>query len=259
MSEAAIATPEIAVTPEDVAALTPDQRANASEAFRKAGYSEEQVRKAFSVPTDTPPSGTTISGVGYDGLSDAERVQGYNTLLKFATTNEQRRDILEAATRQGVTLKDQNGQVLRPDGSPGEHSYQFSYANLDRDTMGQMAEDFATYDAGMKNGFGALQVPPDLAQRLFDAFTKSAEVYRDFDDPELMAAEVTKNATTLRGLQGGAEIARLAKVGEEYILAKSPGFHEWTSTNFCLHSAQSQVILSQLGQWVERQTRGKKS
>jgi hypothetical protein len=73
-----------------------------------------------------------------------------------------------------------------------------------------------------------------------------------------MAAEVTKNANVLRGLQNGAEIARLAKVGEEYILARSPGFHEWTSTNFCLHSAQSQVILSQLGQWVERQRRGAK-
>jgi hypothetical protein len=246
--------PEIAVTDEDVAALSPEQRANAAEAFRKAGYGEEQIqRKFFELPSSAVT--TTVSTVGYDGLTDAENLQGFNTLLKYATTAEQRRNVLEEAAKKGITLKDENGQVLKADGSPGEHSYQFSYAGLDQNTMGQMAEDFPTFNAGMQNGFSALQLPPGMTKNLFEAFVQSAEVYRDEDNAEHMAAEVTKNANIVRGLQGGANIARLARVGEEYILARSPGFHEWLSTNFAFHTAQAQVMLAQLGQHVEHTTK----
>jgi hypothetical protein len=89
-----------------------------------------------------------------------------------------------------------------------------------------------------------------------ESFAKAAEVHKDTEEPETLANYITNVATTLRGFQNGADLARYAKLGEEFIQGVNPGFHEWLSTNFCFHTLQAQVMLSQLGQEVER--RGKR-
>jgi hypothetical protein len=240
---------KIALTPEDVAGYSPKQLANADAAFEKAGYSAEERARVFGAPGSGTPAPAFVPA---DGLTDSQAEQMIATGLKHAQTEEVRQAYLREAERRGYKPKDANGQVLKPEGEAPEFSLSFNYNGLDRDTMGRMADTFETYNAGMVNGFNSLQIPQGLASRLQESFAKAAEVHKDTEEPETLANYITNVATTLRGFQNGADLVRYARAGEEYIQAVNPGFHEWLRTNFCFHTLQAQVMLSQLGQAIER-------
>jgi hypothetical protein len=238
---------KIALTPEDVAGYSPEQLANADAAFEKAGYSAEERARVFGAPGSGTPAPTFMP---HDGLTDSQAEQMGATLLKYADTQAQRDNVLRELERRGIKPKDANGQVLKAEGEPSEYNLSFSYNGLDRDVMSRMADTFETYNAGMVNGFNSLQIPQGLASRLMESFTKAAEVHKDTEEPEALANYITNVANTLRGFQNGADLTRYAREGEEYIQAVNPGFHEWLRTNFCFHTLQAQVMLSQLGQEV---------
>jgi hypothetical protein len=252
------APPKLGISAEQIAALTPEVKAQLKGTLEQAGFDSQQIATAF-----TPPAAgenfAIGNGPGFDGLSTGERERGYNTLWNAATTDSARAQILAAAAKDGVVLKDQNGNIISADpNTRAQYAYSFNYMQLPEAQLSEMAEDRATLDAGFKQGFAALQIPQALAQRCIEAFVKSAELYRNEDDPETLAPKIENDAMTLRSMSNGPELQRLRNVGTEYIKKTAPQFHEWLSSNLAFYSLQSQIILAQVGQYVEARNKGKR-
>jgi hypothetical protein len=207
------------------------------------------------LPTVAPGTGTTTF-VTNGSLTAAEEDSGYAQAYKFASTDEQKAAVVAAAKAAGRTLTNPDGSVITAPNMPeGAYHYSFSYHGFDRDVMSRMADNPDTFNTAVVNGYTQADIPPKLAQSSLEAFVKSAEVFKNIDDPAVMAAEVEKNAKLVLGLSNSAEIRRQAALAEDHLRASAPQLWEWLHLNQGFYSAQAVVMLAQIGSYLEREKR----
>jgi hypothetical protein len=247
---------QIAITPEQVADLSPADVEVAKTAFKQAGFSEADVEAKFNITAGADAGPRIID----NNLTTDQARQMLGTLLKHAQSSDDRDRVLDMADKYGIKLTDANGQVINKSSASGlpEFDYRFSYTSLNQEELGHMAEDLPTLDGAFKDGFTRMEIPPPLAQRAIEAFVKSSENYRNDEDAEKLADKIGKERAMLQGMSNGAELMRLSKLATDYMQHNAPQLHEWLSSNFAFHTLQSQIMLSQLGIEIERRNSRRK-
>jgi hypothetical protein len=193
----------------DVAALTPEGHAAATAAFKKAGFSDEQIaQKLGAAPTAQPPPNTPqdkpVSALSPDnGLSRDQKLAGYKALLKHATDKDV---VLRSAAANGIqaselapnassvqpkmSIEDANAALRTND--PPELAAGASpqdYASLVRFdssyTEGLSPSDVAAVHAEFTNALAAAQFPVRMTTQLVSAAVRSTAVLSKLSGNEL--------------------------------------------------------------------------
>jgi hypothetical protein len=267
----------------DLPSLMSEQKEQAIGIYRSAGYSEEQIAKAFGTPPPQEPAIGDALGVGNgqtppdnpqqrsiyssgSSLQYDQKVAGLKAALKYGANVA---EVLDAAKAEGVdindlalkddaepsqeamTLYDANQHLRTNDPAPFMAGQQSDYTfQFDRDVAADLTVDeLRQVNDQFASAFATAAIPLSVSRSVFRTMQEAQKAYQNATDP---------NALRLRFATEGSKVNRLSqnaaqmRADHEYAFSKFPDdFRKWANANFVFHTADSFIALANAGRLMK--------